>query len=186
MPSVIEYSSTCSKELQLLKENIDEIGFESSLENVYSKLKSDFSRVQKKIEEIFVGMEYFGYQQARIAPCEFFSFWIDFIATFKLSLRWINDNKYVRAQRQRRDAQKMRDSLIHSMVVHPDKDTSTIDELEGLDAPSFRTGIMNLVESPQVHINLRKGSKVKHKVSKRKRKRKRNREAYQEFSRVKK
>ena len=187
-PSIFEFSSTCRKELKSLKENIELLQLSDTHKVIYQRLHRDFDKTQAVLEEIYSSMEYFGYAQTRTAPVEFFSFWVDFTATFKISLKWLEDNKLIEAQRRRRNAQRMRDNLIQSLVGKenfPDESSmSELKDLADIDAASFRNGIMDLVESSDLHINLRKCAENNSRVSIKRRKRKRNYKAYQTYNKI--
>jgi len=181
-PCAYEFSSTCKKELICLKENIEVLGLSSTRGPILARFQEEFKKTAVVMEEILTSMEYFGYSQARTAPGEFFSFWIEFVSTFKISLKWLQDNKLVEKQRRRRDAQRMRDNLIQGLALSANDGDAA--DLVDLDAASFRNGIMNLVESSDLHIKLRQCSDAKPRKIVKRRRRKRNNEAYQEYKKI--
>jgi len=149
---VIESSSICKTELKYSQEYASALG----LENCGDTLKTyqqEFDKAQKTLERAYASMEYFGYTQARSAPTEFYSFWIDFIATFKLSLKWLQDSELKKSsQNTRKSGHRLADELICSVSSD---ELGSSGELNDLDASSFRSGVINLRNSSVIHVNLR-------------------------------
>jgi len=155
MSLVQEYSASCRKFLTVGLKAAEQLQL-SEIQKQMTQYQEDVNKTEQVLQSITHSMEYLGYSSAQTTPADFFAFWVDFVETFRLSKKWLEDNDFIAKHKKRRDAQRMRDQLIQDLVKsandHPILDSDHWEE------EPLRISIANLRESPDFHVSLRTSS----------------------------